>query len=586
MPGYIGYTPQFNPISLQEYLTVPTMVLSEYSKVEDVYNETATKAEALKALLGERNADNEAGWRIVDNYEKQLGDLTNTIANGVKGPETYRQAKNASKYYRENMLPLESGIPAYQEEIKKWNTDPTMIGNKPALESYIKNPLYRAQMMSGNDIQQEATKAAAAASARRRTDPKFKTVANGQLWSISNPVGFTPEEVNAWLAWTKDPQSSQNPSPELSAIADQISEKYGNFNTDQVNQYITRGILDGLAYDNKITYQSNKDYEFRKQKELIDYKASKSGDQSGNNDKSVLRRRPANAEQTKEQKALQHKIERYKELRDIISKNPEIYDAQKSQDYIEDSQGHIIGYDSPETRNWKLAEEYKKLEQELLGELYKHGVIEDGDNYVSGTRYVEEPVIYPGIGVGTKQKKVFNYSQELDKYFDNIVNLTSGYNYDVTPKEMQAITQNIWVNSGLGMEKGKTALDGDTDLILDEKGKPVKRSKLKDLDRSNTWVYIGADGRHHFDYNGHTYIVLEEAMDNDLGSYYFGDRDMYDEEGNILQAKRLRSAWDNNQYGYFNRGLHSFANTFVAGTRSRVPAIEGTSSKYDITELP
>ena len=51
MPGYIGFTPQFNPISLQDYLTVPMMVLNEYNKAEEQYNETANKAEALKALL-------------------------------------------------------------------------------------------------------------------------------------------------------------------------------------------------------------------------------------------------------------------------------------------------------------------------------------------------------------------------------------------------------------------------------------------------------------------------------------------------------------------------------------------------------
>lgn len=256
MPGYIGYRPQFNPISLQDYLAVPTMIMGEYAKAEDAYNETATKAEALKALLGERNADNEAGWRIVDNYERQLGDLTNQIAKGIQGPEAYRQAKGAQRYYRENMLPLESGIPAYQEELKKYNSDPTMIGTRPTLESYIKNPLYRAQMMSGSVIQNEATKAAASASARRKQETADELIRGGQYYSYRELTGFSPEEVAAWL-------QDHNNSPELSAIYNQIKDKYeqSGYTEDQFKQYIERGIIDGITYDNKRHDAENKAYE-------------------------------------------------------------------------------------------------------------------------------------------------------------------------------------------------------------------------------------------------------------------------------------------------------------------------------------
>ena len=209
MPGYIGYTPQFNPISLQDYMAVPTMIMSEYAKAEDAYNETATKAEALKALLGERNADNEAGWKIVDNYERQLGDIANTIAQGIQGPEAYRQARSASRYYRENMLPLESGIPAYQKELEKWNADPTMIGNKPLLESYIKNPLYRAQMMSGNAIQAEAMKAAATASDRKKQETKDRIYSACGDNQVDVILGGPPCQGFSYAGW-RDPNDQRN----------------------------------------------------------------------------------------------------------------------------------------------------------------------------------------------------------------------------------------------------------------------------------------------------------------------------------------------------------------------------------------
>ena len=256
MPGYIGFRPQFNPISLQDYLAVPTAIIGEYAKAEDAYNETATKAEALKALLGERNADNEAGWKIVDNYEKQLGDIANNIAQGIQGPEAYKQARGAQRYYRENMLPLESGIPAYQEEIKKWNTDPTMIGNKPVLESYIKNPLYRAQMMSGNAIQQEAMKAAATASSRRKQETADKLIRNGQYYSYYDLEGFNPEEQQAYML-------NSELVPELKQLEDSITDKYKQqgYNDADARRYAKLGIMEGITYDRKRHDAENKAYE-------------------------------------------------------------------------------------------------------------------------------------------------------------------------------------------------------------------------------------------------------------------------------------------------------------------------------------
>ena len=256
MPSYIGYKPQFDPISLQEYLAVPTAVLGEYAKAEDAYNETANKAEALKALLGERNADNEAGWKIVDKYERQLGDLADNISKGIQGPEAYRQAKGASRYYRENMLPLESGIPAYQEELKKWNTDPTMIGNKPILESYIKNPLYRAQMMSGNAIQQEAVKAAAAVSNRRKQETKDRLIRGGQNYSYYELTGFSPDEQQAYYL-------NSDLVPELKQLEDSITDKYvqQGYNDADARRYAKLGIIEGITYDRKRHDAENKNYE-------------------------------------------------------------------------------------------------------------------------------------------------------------------------------------------------------------------------------------------------------------------------------------------------------------------------------------
>ena len=50
MPGYIGYRPQFNPISLQEYLTVPTMIIEDYKEAEKEFNDYQDKVAVIEAL--------------------------------------------------------------------------------------------------------------------------------------------------------------------------------------------------------------------------------------------------------------------------------------------------------------------------------------------------------------------------------------------------------------------------------------------------------------------------------------------------------------------------------------------------------
>lgn len=246
MPGYIGFRPQFNPISLQEYLTVPTMVLGEYTKAEDAYNETATKAEALKALLGERNTDNEAGWKIVDNYEKQLGDLADNISKGIQGPEAYRQARGAQRYYRENMLPLESGIPAYQKELERYNSDPSMIGARPVLEDYIKNPLYKGYMLSGDKIYADMVNQGKMAAADRSASEIKAAGAAGYLNHVQS-IGYSPEEQQEYLGLVQAALNGDTAAAQQLQNSDKYSQLYQG-----LNAYIKDHAFDQLDNNGKL----------------------------------------------------------------------------------------------------------------------------------------------------------------------------------------------------------------------------------------------------------------------------------------------------------------------------------------------
>lgn len=252
MPGYIGYRPQFQPISLQEYLAVPTMIVNDYEEAEKEFNEYQDKVAAVEALAG----NNEKAMNIINQYKAYLGDAANGLTNGVKNVDSYKAARQARNYYRNSVMKLEPAITAYQnaQKTRAAKDDGTLIGPELSLDNYIDNPLYEDRFVHGSAIQKEAMQAAAQASARRKSEKTPSKALGNQYWQLGSQMGFTPDEVNAWLA---DPTSS----PELTAIANQIAEKYGEFDMNKVGQYITRGILDGIAYDNKTAYQSNKAYD-------------------------------------------------------------------------------------------------------------------------------------------------------------------------------------------------------------------------------------------------------------------------------------------------------------------------------------
>lgn len=584
MPGYIGYTPQFEPISLQEYLTVPNMVLAEYKEAEKEYNEAQDKAAALESLLGERTQDNEAGWNIVDRYNNLISTATNAIADrGVRNADAYIQARNARRYYRENMLPLEAGIPAFQEDLKKYDSDPTMIGDRPTLDTYIKNPLHKGRMVSGSIIQSEAMKAAAAASARRKQEtPKTGSIANGQYISISNPVGFSPDEVMAWL-------NDSNSSPELKQLEDDIANKYGIYDQDKVKQYIKRGILDGIAYDNKTTYHSNKAWDLQAKKDLMNYKARLAGQDNRSNGNDVLIKRPTVQNQTKDQERLANKIDRFNELLQEIEKNPEILDAKEPKRFNDTELNNIAGKDpskqaalaisNPNLKNQNYQKELRTYNKRKEFErLIKEIGVTVNNNYPNQkidfnfTTYDEDvPVNLPGIGAGTKKVKRLRYDSNLLDVLDNLATKTRGYNYNVTPSMMQAITNDIAINTGVYSNKK------ENDKIYDEHGNKAKNSKLKEVNWDQVQIYIDG-GENKFDWNGHTYTLKPGAL-GAIDEFFFNSGKRIDDLGREFDYIGLTDLYNSGEYGLYNQGINKYANTLVDLYRNKVQGQPGTTTK-------
>ena len=99
MPRYIGYTPQFNPVSLQEYLAVPTMIQQEFDTYEDKYNENLDKLAVLEGMLDDSTRD------YLNAYKNNLSNAADIISGKTGNLSTLRQQTNAARqFYRLNKI--------------------------------------------------------------------------------------------------------------------------------------------------------------------------------------------------------------------------------------------------------------------------------------------------------------------------------------------------------------------------------------------------------------------------------------------------------------------------------------------------
>ena len=549
MPGYIGYTPQFNPVSLQEYMYVPTMTINEYKEAEKEFNDYQDKVAAVEALAG----NNKKAMNIINQYKTYLGDAADGMTNGIKNVDSYKAARQARNYYRNSVMKLEPAITAFQnaQKTRAAKDDGTLIGPELSLDTYIDNPLYEDRFVHGSAIQKEAMQAAAAASARRKSERTPSKALGNQYWQLGSQVGFTPDEVNAWLA---DPTNN----PELTTIANQIAEKYGEFDMNKVGQYITRGILDGIAYDNKTTYQTNKAYDAeydyniwkrKKQFEAEQAKATQGGEEQ------PVRRMPA---KTNPIEGASTKAQRYAEFNQLLNEikiNPSILTASKPDPKLIEN---VISYDGvykPEdqqklNRYNRAKAQYDKRQRynELLKELKQDYPVLNTDIKVSGMTTNQFGVPVP----------ILSYDERLDNLTADIANRTAGYTFNATDAAYKQIVTGIPTFANI------QGSDDKNTYIKDEKGKPVKNSKLRDIDFEKADV-VFEDNQLQLRYDGNTYIL-------EPGIFGYNDKAMRTE---------LDKLWNSGRFDEYNEYMYFYLESIADDARNKIKGQSNTDSKLD-----
>lgn len=552
MPGYIGYTPQFKPISLQEYLAVPEMIINDYKEAEKEFNEYQDKVAAVEALAG----NNEKAMNIINQYKNYLGEAADSLNdNGVKNSDNYRAAKNARNYYRNSVMKLEPAIKNFQEaqKTRAAKDDGTLIGPELKLDNYIDNPLYEDRFVHGSAIQAEAMKAAAAASARRKSEKAPTKALGNQKWALGYEAGFSPEEVQAWL---NNPSSS----PELTTIANQIAEKYGEYDPYKVGQYITRGILDGIAYDNKTIYEDNDAYKYsmdysnwvRKQKYISDHTPKPEEETS-------TTRLPQRFNPIEGGNSKASEYNEFKTLLDEIKANPTILNTQKPSKTI----AQITQYANASDKNKQ--QDNAKIRRQWDAYNKKQRFIELRDKIakergISNTMRIEPVKTKTGLAGNEMETYNLIYDNRFDNLVSNMAERSIGYTFDVTPSANEQIFQDMIKYSGANA-------DGENSFILDEDGDKVDNEDIRKLDPNKT-QYIVEDGIMWMISDGERYIVEPGA---------FGPMD-------AINRKQIKAVYDSGDIDTYNDLIQKHMDNISLKARTKAKGQSNTNSKISLDE--
>ena len=269
MPRYVGFTPQFNPVSLQEYLAVPTMIQQEFDTYEDKYNENLDKLAVLEGMTDESTR------YLTDRYKDKLSNAADIIA-GKSGnlSELRSQINNARQYYRETAPRLTNAYNKRQAALKAQQDillkDPSAVTTKVGnMQSFMDNPDQVFHSLSGDKIYADMINAGKLSAADLSTIGK-----SGITGYIAKTTGYTPQQqqeyatlVQQALSGNKDAEAALKNNP-IYTQPYQVLNKYiedNKFNlfNDSERAYVLNRALSGqlMGMSQHVDYMDDKQWE-------------------------------------------------------------------------------------------------------------------------------------------------------------------------------------------------------------------------------------------------------------------------------------------------------------------------------------
>lgn len=259
MARYLTVTPKYNPISIDEYLKVPMLLAKEYQEEEEKVESYKDKMSYIRSLMGDKGSK----------YLQQYDDLMNSISDDPSVANMTRVGKQLREIYRDVSSKADIAKTNRDRYQAMFDKDPSLIGDIGAFDKYYEDPNYKPSMISGSQLQKDI--GIWAAQQKQAQVPTVKGVMPGDESKLIVEQGYTPDQLNGFIAdaTSGNPQTKQG--QELASILEQHGYNSASENDKaRLAQYITGGLANASS---AISTTANPEYMNASQ--WISYKRNK-----------------------------------------------------------------------------------------------------------------------------------------------------------------------------------------------------------------------------------------------------------------------------------------------------------------------
>lgn len=270
---------KFDPYTFEDLLRPLSMYTTEYNAVEEGLSTLGTTADLLKQYAME-DQDSEA-FKRYNQFTSDLDSLAETMASSGLSAVGRKHLLNMTKRYASEISPIETAVKnraAIATEQRKLKAQkPTLMFDRDfstevSVDDMISNPNLGYTAVDGEDLY-KAGVAAAKSFSSRRFNESTRLALGTQYYQLTQEQGVSEVEAAAWLARKYN-------IPELDEAVSRIQKQY---NTNSLSDegklaslnYTISGIMDGLVYDKKVSYQANRGF-------VTPSSSTKKGSASGN----------------------------------------------------------------------------------------------------------------------------------------------------------------------------------------------------------------------------------------------------------------------------------------------------------------
>lgn len=575
---------RFKPFSLQE-LWMPAMEATKaHQELEDAYTNLGTQAGTVESMLN-KELDRDA-YNQYQGYMQGLKESADMLATQGLNPSLRNSLNNLRTRYSQEIVPIQAAAQRRErltEEQRKLGPGYTFEydASTTGLDKFMDNPTFTPKQVNLAEIRQRSAAEFGTLAKQLRS---FKENPNMYRKGFDSTVlaeyGYSPEDA----ARVAESIRRGEVSPEDAAASAIYNSIYGstgvdswsnNLNTGQqaVRNAIAEGVVgaigqmtpqivtDKLAYEN-LRYQHELDV-LREKANIAGNKGGQEGDNSTSS--SVLEPLPANISQSKDPKKLYNKVARYKELLNIIKKDPSILESQGSDDpYVQT--GDLVMPQEAYNPKYALRKEFENLQGDLLeaaSSSYPNARIYSRSRVSNVPQVVNMPYSNVPMTYSTKQ---FVHESNLEDYLDNLATISRGYRFNIEPSALENIMGVI------------PSIPNYKDFITDENGNTISNKVAGEIggDKNEGWrkvvPYI-EDGKMKFEYGKHEYTLHPGALG------------IIDERWwNAGEGPGLTNLWETQQYDLFNKYIYDWADDLYLHYNTK-PVGQQHTGKVDIYQF-